>query len=53
MRICLILVFLFFASCGGRKAEVADSTAVVEIDPNSKDIIRMSDFVESVEYIRA
>ena len=51
-KIFIILAGFLFAACGGVKTKTADDASVVVIDPDSKDIIHMSDFVESVEYIQ-
>lgn len=51
-KILIILAGFLLVACGGGKTEAADDAPVVVIDPNSKDVIKMSDFVESVEYIQ-
>lgn len=53
MRKYLVLFTCFsLVACNGRKAASVDDAPVVVIDPNSQEVIRMSDFVESVEYVK-
>ncbi len=51
-RFFMIFTCAFSVACGDGKTEVENDISCVVINPDRRDVIQVSDFVESVEYIK-